>query len=352
MGSDFGALSVTPSAFGSSNPAFTSLGTITGHVLASSLSGTAAVFSDTRHTPNQVYIVNSGGPSSPATLMIPTASMAAFTPDALKTYIVGGSGTSLYVYSALQALQGPLTLAGPASAIALSPNGAFTFIAETGSSRNLSAYANCTNPALSPIQAADTITLPADPILMKIAPALPPNTRDSSGTPIPPGTHILVLDSTGFDVITSTILPPATVGTLCPQQIQLGFPTAHTLQRIELGQGTLQPLNFFFSADDTLLYIVNSTSSSIIVYSFINGSVIGGIPLQNNATPITADMSSDGGTIVIAGSDGSLHEVSTAVGGTDTVPISFPNAPNALNPFCSLDPNGVPCKLNVAQAQQ
>jgi hypothetical protein len=355
MGSDFGALSVTPSAFGSSNPAFTSLGTVTGHALASSLGGTVAAFSDTRHTPNQVYIVNAGTPSSPATLMIPTASMAAFTPDALKTYIVGGSGTSLYIYSALQALQGPLPLSGPASAMAFSPNGAFTFIAETGSSRNLSAYPNCTNPALAMIQPADTITLPADPILMKVVPALPPNTRDSSGSLIPPGIHILVLDSTGFDIITSTIqpplTPPTTAGTLCPQQIQLGVPS-HTVQRIELGQGTLQPLNFFFSADDTLLYIVNSTSSSIIVYSLINGSVIGGIPLQNNATPLTADISPDGGTIVIAGSDGLLHEVSTAIGGTDTVPISFPNAPNALNPFCSLDPNDVPCALNVAQAKQ
>ena len=357
MGSDFGAEIVTPSAFGSANSAFTSLGTVTGNVLASSLGGTLAAFSDTNHVPNQVYIVNANTPSSPASLMIPSATLAAFTPDTLKTYIVGNPtqggtpGTSLYIYSALQALQGPITLTGPAGAIAFSPNSAFTFIAETGTSRNLTAYANCINPALAPILPADTMTLPADPILMKVMPALPPGSRDSSGVTIPTGIHILILDSTGFDVITSTVSPPATAGTLCPEVIQLGFPT-HVLQRLELGQGALNPLNFFFSADNTLLYVVNSTSSSIIVYSLINGAVVGGIPLQNNAIPLTADISPDGGTIVIAGSDGLLHEVSTAVGGSDAAPISFPNAPNSLNPFCSFTPTAGPCALNVAQAKQ
>jgi hypothetical protein len=360
MGSDFGAQVVTPANFGGSATPFASLGSVTGTILASSLSGTSAAFSDTRHTPNQVYIVNFTTTTAPAALTIPSATMAAFTPDGLKTYIVGAAAqggtpeTSLYIYSALQALQGPIALAGPPSAIAFSPNAGFTFIAEAGSSPNLTAYANCTNPAVSPIQPADTVTLPATPILMKVLPALPAGSKDSVGTPIPDGIHILILDSTGFDVITATVLPPtippAPSNSLCPQQIQLGG-TGHVVQRIELGQGTLQPLNFFFSADDSQLYIVNSTSSSILVYSFGTGSVTGGIELQNSATPLTADMSPDGGTIVIAGSDGLLHEVSTALGGSDSVPISFPNIPNGLNPFCSLDPNGVPCSLNVAQAK-
>ena len=105
MGSDFGAEILTPSSFGSSSSPFTSLGTVTGTVLASSLNGTFAAFSDTRHTPNQVYIVNSN--SGPTTLAIPSATMAAFTPDGLKTYIVGSnsptsnSENSLYIYSPL-----------------------------------------------------------------------------------------------------------------------------------------------------------------------------------------------------------------------------------------------------------
>ena len=368
MGSNFGAQIVTPGNFGGSSSPFTSLAAVTGTTLASSLNGTTAAFSNTSQSPNQVYIVSALNPGTPTTLAIPSASMAAFTPDGLKAYIIGTSNAtpnvpnSLYIYSPVQALQGPFSLTGLPRAIAFSPNGAFTYIAEAslnGSGARLDVFANCNN------QLAASLALPADPILMKVLPALPKGSLDSSGHPIPPplvpppgiqppdDIHVLVLDSTGFDVATSVVSPPTSPGTLCPQVLTFtdyqGLPA---IQRIELGQGTLQPLNFFFSADDTLLYVVNSTSSSIIVYSVINGSVIPGIQLQNNATPITADMSADGGTIVIAGSDGLLHEVSTAVGGSDGIPISFPNAPNALNPFCSLDPNGVPCALNVAQAQK
>ena len=297
MGSDFGAEIVNPSSFGTANPAFTSLGTVTGTVLATSASGTIAAFADTVHVPNQVYIVNAGNTSNTTALSIPApipplSEIAGFTPDGLKTFIVGGiDGTSLYVYSPLQALRGPIALAGPAKAIAFSPNAAFTYIAESGSAPNVTAFANCTSAAVSPIQPAASIALPAAPLLMKVLPALHIDGTDSLGNPIPDGIHILILDSTGFDIVTSTISPPADPGTLCPQQLTFtDYKNQPDVQRIELGQGTLQPVNFFYSADDTQLYVVSSSSSSIIVYSFINGSVIGGIQLQNNATPITADM--------------------------------------------------------------
>jgi hypothetical protein len=356
MGSDFGAEIVNPANFGTGNPPFGSLGTVTGRVLASSLNGTIAAFADTIHTPNQVYIVNSANTSSPTALSIPSATLAAFTPDGLKTFIAGGTdATSLYIYSSLQALQGPFALAGPVKAVAFSPNGAFTYIAEAsanGSGARLDVFSNCNN------QPAASIPLPADPIFMKVLPALPRGSLDSFGFPIPPSDvhapddiHVLILDSTGFDIATSEILAPPD-GTLCPQGIQfLSNDPQRPAQRIELGQGTLQPVNFFYSADDTQLYVVSSSSSSIIVYSFISGSVIGGIELQNNATPLMADMSADAGTIVIAGSDGMLHEVTTALGGSDSVPISFPNIPNGTNPFCSFTPLGGPCTLNFVQAR-
>jgi hypothetical protein len=357
MGSNYGAQIVNPSNFGTANSPFTALGTVTGNVLASSLNGSIAAFSDTLHSPNQVYIANVTNASSPTALSIPgpvppLTEIAGFSPDGLKTFIIAGSNlTSMYVYSSLQALQGPITLAQPGTAIAFSPNAAFTYVAESGGAPNLTAFANCTNPAVAPIQPAASIALPGAPLLMKVLPALHIDGKDSFGNTIPDGVHVLILDSTGFDIVTSTISPPA-AGTLCPQGIQFvsGDPL-RAVQRIELGQGTLQPINFFYSADDTQLYVVSSSSSSIIVYSFITGSVIGGIELQNNATPISADMSVDAGTIVIAGSDGMLHEVSTALGGSDSVPISFPNIPNGLNPFCSFTPLAGPCTLNVVQAR-
>lgn len=344
MGSDFGAQVITPASFGSSSSAFQPLGAVTGNVLATSRNGAISVFSDTLHTPNQVHIVNSANASSASDtpLNISAATTAAFSPDSLKAFIVGGSAaSSLYVYSPLQALRGPIPLAGPGKAIAFSPNGAFAFIAQasTGAGANLTAYATCNNSV------AATIALPADPILMRVLPNLHLDGSDSQGNIIPPGIHVVVLDSTGFDIVTTTIGPPTAPGTtgLCPQVLSVP-----TLQRVELGQGALNPVNFFASPDGTQLYVVNANSSSILIYSFISGSVIGGIELAGGITPVSADMSSDGATIAVAGSDGMLHQVSTQLGGSDLVQLSFPNLPNFFNAFCSVTPpSGVPCILNT-----
>jgi hypothetical protein len=365
MGSNFGAVIINPANFGTANSPYTSLGTVTGTALAASQSGTNAIIADNVHQPNHVYVVSSTSPASPTALNIPSATMAAFTPDGLRTYIVGAASTastvanSLYIYSPLQALRGPFILAGLPRAISFSPNGAFTYIAEAslnGSGARLDVFANCNN------QPAASISLPADPIVMKVLPALPEGSKDSLGNPIPPiipptgiqpppDIHLLILDSTGFDVVTSTISPPV-AGTLCPQGLTFLNGDNATppvfFQRIELGQGTLQPLNFFYSADNTQLYVVSLNMNSVIVYSFITGSVTGGIQLQNNATPLTADIAVDSGTIVISGSDGMIHQVSTALGGSDGIPLSFPDIPNFANPFCSANPSTGPCALSMA----
>jgi hypothetical protein len=342
MGSDYSAQIINPTAFGGSSSAFTSLGAVTGKVLATTMTGSISIFSDVLHTPNQVHVVNTGGFSSIADtpLNITGATTAAFSPDSLKAYIIGGTaGTSLYAYSPIQALQGPFPLTGPGKAIAFSPNGAFAYVAQAnaGAGANLTAYATCNNQPTAP-----SLSLPADPILMKVLPNLHIDGSDSQGNLIPDGIHVLVLDSTGFDVITSTISPPP-AGTLCPQGL-----TFSVLQRIELGQGTLNPINFFPSPDATQLYIVNGSSSSILIYSLLSGSVVGGIELAGGVTPLSADMSIDGSNIAVAGSDGMLHEVSTALGGSDQVQLSFPNLPNFFNAFCTTIPtSGVPCILNT-----
>lgn len=349
MGSDFGAQIIIPGNFGGSSSAFTSLGAITGRVLATSNNGTISLFSDTLHTPNQVFVVNSanGGSVSDTALNISNATVAAFSPDSLKAYMVGGiSGTSLYAYSPLQALKGPFPLTGPGKAISFAPNAAFAFVAQAnaGAGANLTAYNTCNNQVATDVNnLAANISLPADPILMRVLPNLHIDGTDSQGHPIPDGIHVLVLDSTGFDIITSTIS-----GSVCPQQLTFtDYTQQPAIQRVELGQGTLNPVNFFASPDATQLYIVNANSSSIVIYSFISGSVTGGIALAGGVTPLSADISVDGGTIAVAGSDGMLHEVSTAIGGSDLVQLSFPNLPNFFNGFCSAIPtSGTPCILN------
>ncbi len=347
MGSDFGAQIINPTNFGTANNPFTSLGTVTGNVLAASNSGSIAVFSDTIHTPNQVYVVNVTNSNSPSAtaLNISSAVGAAFSPDGLKTFILGGTtGSSLYVYSSLQALQGPIALQGPGKGVGFSANGGFGYVAEAASSSgsaNLTAFATCNN------QVAASLPLPADPILMRVLPQAHLDGRDSYGYAIPDGVHVLVLDATGFDIITSTISAPVP-GTLCPQTLTfISNDPLHAAQRVELNQGTLQPpLNFFPSADGSQLYIASGSNASILVYDFGTGAV-NGIELVGSATPLGADMSVDNGTIVVAGSDGMLHEITTSLGGADLVQLPFPNLPDYLNPFCTYSP----CTLNLVLAR-
>jgi hypothetical protein len=347
MGSDFGAQVINPTSFGTANNPYTALGTVTGKVLAASNSGTAAVFSDTIRTPNQVYVVNVTNINSPSAtpLNISSAVGAAFSPDGLKAFILGGpTGTSLYVYSTLQALQGPISLQGTGKSGGFSPNGAFGYVAEAASgsgSANLTAFATCNN------QVAASVPLPADPILMRVLPQAHLDGRDSYGHSIPDGIHVLVLDATGFDIITSTISAPVP-GTLCPQTLTfISNDPLHAAQRVELNQGTLQPpLNFFASSDGSQLYIASGSNASILVYDLGTGAVTG-IELIGSATPLSADMSADDGTIVVAGSDGMLHEITTSLGGADLVQLPFPNLPNYLNPFCTYSP----CTLNLVLAR-
>jgi len=359
MGSDFGAETVNPANFGSNTNPFSSLGTVTGKVLAVSANGSSAIFSDTIHTPNQVYVVQISPSAVTTALNISGASAAAFSPDGLKAFIVGGANSSsLYVFSPLQALQQyvptttpptnpQLNLAGPSDAVAFSPNGAFAFVAESaanGGSANITAFNTCNNQiatdnGTTPIPAV--VNIPANPLMMRVLPNLHLGGVDSNGLAIPDGIHLLVLDATGFDLITFSV----TAG-VCPQGLTFSQP-----QRIGIGQAINTQNgspNFFASADGTLLYVVNPGSSSIIVYNFLGGATTGGIEIQGNATPLSSDMSSDAGTIVVVGSDGLLHEISTGTGGVDLFQLPFPNLPNFLNPFCTFTPTAGPCTLNVA----
>jgi len=369
MGSDFGAQLINPSNFGTTNSPYTALGTVTGKVLAVSTSGSLALFSDTLHTPNQLYVVNtSNSTASAATpLNISSATAAAFSPDGLKAFIVGGpTGNLLYVYSQLQSLQQylpttppanpQLQLSGPATAVAFSPNGAFAYVAESSAgaaSANVTAFSTCTNQVAtdSTLSIPAVASLSSNPILMKVLPGFHIDGTDSAGNLIPDGVHLLALDSTGFDVITSTISAPAP-GTLCPQTLSF-FP----VQRIELNQGPLcasssacQSMNFFTSADGSQLYIASASYASILVYDFSTRAVTG-IELLGSATPINADISADSGTILVAGSDGLLHEITTSLGGADLVQLPFPNLPNYLNPFCTGLPASGPCTLNLVLAR-
>jgi hypothetical protein len=356
MGSDFGAQQISSSAIGTTNNAFSSVGAITGKVLAISPSGSVAIFSDTLHQPNQVYVYNSAATlisQRITALNISGATAAGFSSDGMKAFIFGfdASGNpTLYIDSALQGLMQSCNVTGPpgcqdslpaqttVNSIAFSTNGAFAYVVEPtlgGVGPAVSVYNTCNNQiAADAISGKTYIPLAAAPIKFKV---------------LPDGLHFVALEAGGgIQYITATVtgIPAASLtqpaNSVCPMTV------SHTVQTINLDEGTLQPINFFTSADGTLLYVVASNRPSILAYDF-NTSSVNGILLSGNATPISADISADASYLFVAGSDGLLHRVSTGVGGSDQTPLLFPNLPNIFNPFCT---NGQPpCTLSLVVAR-
>jgi hypothetical protein len=346
MGSNYGAQAINPANFGTANSAFSPIGTVTGDVLAVAPNGNLAIFSDAVHTPNQVFVVNETSSTSPVItpLNINQASAAAFSPDNLKAFIFGrdsNNNPTLYIYSPLQALQTiPLAPSTLINSIAYSTNSAFAYLVEpslAGGGPALTVYNTCNNQV-----AVSQVPLKASPTFFQV---------------LPDGLHFIALENNGsFDYITATItgIPPATLTNpspvLCPMTV------THTVQNFNLNIGNIQPINFFLSPDSTLLYIVANDVNSIIIYDFATKSVTGGIQLVStaggiNPTPVSAQVTADASTIIVAASDGFVHQISTASGGADTVQNEFPNLPNFDNPFCTFVPASGPCQLNLLQVK-
>jgi hypothetical protein len=371
-GSEYGALLITSANLGSSSASpfaelaapGTTLGAITGKVIAVSPNGGMAVFSDTVSTPNQVYVATtSTGASGAVSLNINGAVTAAFSPDNSKAFILGNGGNTLYVYSPLQALQTyPLTtsacdlsMSTSCNAIAFSSTGAFALLAGGGPASNLALFRTCDNLELNlPI----TTALPATPLFLKMVP--PGNVP--VGNPIIPilqttganGTVVALdffygVDNSGIDIIaTATTTPlsptPTSLCTLQTFALASNALTSTPFQpfRIDLQKGAFHPINVFVSPDATQIYIV-TTDQGILVYSLSTQSV-SAIPLLNNASPVAADMTADGTLIYVAGSDGLVHQINTALAADQPSPIFFSQLPDSSNNFCYMNYS---CTLNI-----
>ncbi len=349
VGSEFGAISINASSLGSTTSPFSSLpasgtpmGLVTGKVIAVSHSGAQAIFSDTVSTPNQVYLV--GASSSALPLNINSATAAAFSPDGLKIFILGDAGNTLYIYSSLQYLEPPIALPTPASSIVFNSTGSFALLSGGSAAGTLAVYNTCDSSAVTPALLAGTI--PSPPVFLNMVPAgnvptgnLTIPTLQTQGLDF-----FFGVDTTGIDIIaTTSSLAPLT--SLCPPQVSLAqTPSNATFlpTHIGLNVGSFNPINFFLSPDSTKAYIVASDISGILVYNFDTGST-STIPLVNNATPLSAGMTVDGSLIYVAGSDGQLHEVNTALS-LDRMEVTFTSLPDSSNSFCY---TGTNCALNL-----
>lgn len=361
MGGEFGGVAINPGVIGTGNPftllpaPYTTTGLVTGKVLAVSPNGGSAIYSDTVSTPNQVYVVNTALSTPSSTpLAIDSAVAAAFSRDGVEAFILGNSGTTLYIYSTLQTLQPPVTLPTPATSMVFNSSGTFALFSGGAVAGSLAAYNTCDNSAITGLSSG---TMPGPPLFLKMVPAVDipqgnPNGNQFGSTIIPnlepTGLDFFLgLDSTGINVIaTNSSLAP--LAELCPQQVVVAhtpanapFPPAY----INLNQGTFHPINFFLSPDATQAYIV-TTDLGVLVYNF-NTRAVTGIKLINNASPIAADITADGSLIYVAGSDGLLHQLNTALA-IDLNQISFSPLPNQSNSFCFTGNN---CSLNMVNVK-
>jgi hypothetical protein len=373
-GGNFGVFTINPGNFGSSSSPFGGLGNFTGKILAVSSNGQLAVFSDTFHTPNQVYVVSSANPSAPSVsdFAIPGAVAAAFSPDNLKAFIVAcvpgpvpcssTTGNTIFVYSTLESLQ-TIALTAPASAVTFSSAGAFAFVTGGSAASSITTFNTCTvnnarstDPANNPL----IINLPSPPLFLSVLPAAgsPPPVVQSLLSPEFNATGldvIVALDNTGIDLIaTDTILPqnvaPPPANLLCPQFITTAsnpktavpFPPVH----INFGLGTFHPISFFMSPDGSKAYVVTTDFSSVLVFDFNTNSLSGSIPLTGNPVPVSASFTVDGTLVYVAASDGTLHEVNT-VSSTDVQQITFPDLINVNNAFCAFGATTIPCTLDL-----
>ena len=83
-----------------------------------------------------------------------------------------------------------------------------------------------------------------------------------------------------------------------------------------------------------------------MIYSF-NSQSVNAIPLSGGAAPVAADMTVDGTLLYVAGTDGILHELNTALA-LDVMEIPFAQLPNSTNNFCF---QNFTCALNLVAAR-
>ena len=306
LGSDAGLITFTPGT--STN--VTQLNNVPGKILAISPDSNKLVVSDTKSNPNQVYVLeNLGGTGSPTinALLITGATAAAFSPDAIRTYIVAGS--TLYVFSDQLPLKS-IPLGGSANGVASYANGALGYLSGGSGSPAINLFNTCdTNYDIT-----SSIPVPRLPTMFQA---------------LGDGVHAIGIDPPGVDVFTVKVLAP-TPATLanpssdtCPFPVTAPDPPAQEFSFANLGQGNFTPLKMIIASDSSKAYILAANLSSIFVYNFGVGTV-SAIPLTGSPAPLDASLTSDGTLLYVGASDTSVHVVSTVSGG-DLQQITFTN---------------------------
>jgi hypothetical protein len=305
LGSDEGLMIFSPGAASGTN-AVTQLNNVPGKVLAVSFDGNKIVVTDTKSTPNQVFVVDvtAATPSVTASLFITGAAAATFSPDGLKTFITAGN--TLYVYSSQQALK-TVALSAAANAVAPYANGSLIYL--SGGETNAITMRNVCDTDYTQ---ANSVPVPRLPELFQS---------------IPDGTHAIGVDSPGLDIFSSTVTAPVQATTNSPTSVTCPFPvTALNAAFVNLGQGDFTPLKLIVAPDGSRAYVLASNLASVFIYDFGVGTV-SAIPLTGGPVPLDATLTADGTLLYVGAADGTLHVVSTISGG-DLQQVIFTNNNN------------------------
>ncbi len=273
-------------------PTVAQVKSLTGKVLTISPDGKKVILSDTKSSPNQVFVFDTTA-NTTVTLPIVGATAADFSPDNLKAYIV--AGTNLYVYSTLEALKTVPLGASPAIDVSFLANGAFAYLAG-GTPSGVTVYTTCTNTL------ASTVVTPRTPTFLKT---------------LLNGLQVLAVDSPGIDIINVNSAP-----------VGCSPPVSNTVQSFNLGQGNFVPTQLLISQDATRAYILATNLGSVLVFN-VGNQTSSAIPLAGDAIPLQASLTSDGNFMYIAASDGQVHVIDTQNAG-DIQQLPFPSDPSTL----------------------
>jgi hypothetical protein len=311
MGTDLGFLGtrglmvVTPGT----PPTVAEFKGVTGKVLTVSPDGKKVIVSDTKSSPNEVFVFDTTSSAS-ITLPIAGATAADYSPDNLKAYILAGS--TLYVYSTLEALK-TIALGAPATEVSFLPEGGFAYVAG-GATSSITAWKTCTDGQ----ETAQTVATPSTPLFIKaLSKSLAVLGTTYEGS-------VLAVDSPGIDLFGVNTSIPVSPTTSCPLDLTnstLNITTSSSAF-FNLGQGNFVPTEMIVSQDGTRAYILASNLGSVLVFN-VSNQTSSAIPLSGDAIPIQASLTADGTRLYVAAVDGQVHVLDTQ-SGSDVQQISFP----------------------------
>jgi hypothetical protein len=285
---------------------------VTGKVLALSPDGKNVIVSDTKSTPNQVFVFDTTSKTS-VTLPISGATAADYSPDNLKAFIV--AGTNLYVYSRQDSLKTiALAPGAPANNVSFFPEGAFAFVGGGSTTSSVTAWSTC---GLSSVLTSNVI-LPGTPSFLKALARDLPGLADPGMANATTIASVLAVDPPGLDLFRVATTPAG-----CSPTVSPGIPTS-----FNLGQGNFVPKQLLVSQDGARAYVIASNLGSVLVFN-IGNQTSSAIPLSGDAIPIQASLTADGNLLYIAAADGQVHVLDTQAGG-DVRQISFPTDASTL----------------------